>query len=581
MPNQLFEDDVRKAGRDTAAAKAWAEANGKEWVPSQTLATPAPTSAPTAAPQGGTYEQGFETLRGQPPPNAVTQYGSIYPFNPSPAEKIGLRMLPAMGLPALGGAVAGGGILSQMAGQGVGMLANEGLNYATQPPEERPTLGGAALRTAVGVGAIGGLGYLANKFAPALGKGGEAIPKPVLPPEPTPAVPAGMRALPPTPTPTPVPERVPRSVATELGQTIKDKVDDVFSGLQEEVKIKSDEIRKVAQEVGDDSMVDVKPIIKRLKTFFGNPDEVATLNPSEDAARNELIRRAGEIEKEAALSGGRISLDRAYRALTKFGARGYEGSPEAKSEIVKAYKILRAELKEGVEQHIAKVAPGSAKIIKDANRIIHSKLTAAEDLDEFLTSDPAVVVSRLRNIPKAREALTGLDKVFGTNFTSTLDDYSAKVAEVEKLRKLIPEVNREAAKAARTTSKAISTENLAQEQAAKAISKIQSQEYLAHSKSVTERYEAAVKAADEAKARAMKAATIVSKLLGGAIGFSEGEKLGFPGSRWVGATAGYTLGAQMPKVAAHGIVKGSRLLAPIVYPTEVAINTPEPEDARE
>lgn len=541
------------------------------------MATPSPTaSSPTYS------EQGIEALRDSQqftaPPDANRGLLNLNYANvpPTALEKIGMRMAPTLALPAFGGAVAGGGILSQMLGQGTGMLANEGFSYLTQPPEERPSLGGALLRTGFGVGMIGAGGWVANKLSPAIGKGGAAIPEPA-PVAPQIATPGTTRPLPTPPIPTPVPGKVGREVATDIGQTIKDKIDDIFGGLQDEAKIKSAEIRKVVQEVGDDSMVDVRPIIQRLRTFFGDPKKVATLNPAEDAARAQLLKRAAEIEKEAALNGGRISLDRAYRAMTKFGARGYEGAPEAKSEISSAYRILRAELREGVEQHIAKVAPESAQIIKDANAAIHSKLTAAEDLDEFITSDPAVLVKRLQNLPKAKEALAKLDKVFGTKFTSAIDDYSAKVAEVERLRKAIPEANQAAQTAFRTTSKAVKTENAAQEAAAEAVNKVNRLQASATNRANQEAYKKAVQAADASKASAMKAANILSRILGAVVGYESGQEIGLPGSRWVGLMAGGALGPQIAPAVARGMVAGGRALPKIVYPTEVALSMAKPK----
>lgn len=565
MP-KIYEDDIRKAGLDPNKVRAEAEAEGVEWVPSQIMASP----------QGPQRRMGIDyDQTGWTPPAIQRGFINIDPSigPPTEMERFGMSLFPAFALPGLGGAIAGGGLGMQMLGQGLGMAANEAFDYFTQPPERKPTLGEAALRTGLGVGMIGGGGWVANKMFPAVGKGGAAIPPPQVGAPPSTVLPPTPRPLPNPPQPTAVPERVGREVATSLGQTIKDKVDDIFNGLQEETVAKGEEIAKISKEIGEESMVDVRPLINRLKTFFGDPEKVATLNPAEDAARNELERRAGEIGKEAALNGGRISLERAYKAMTKFGARGYEGSPQAKSEVAKAYKILRAELKEGVEQHISRVAPDSAKIVKEYNRIIHGKLSAAEDLDEFLTTDPAVVVKRLQSIPKAKEALTKLDEVFGTEFTKNLDEYAASVAEVERLRKAIPAANKAAERAFKTTSKAIQSENLAQASAAEAATKAAQKAHEMKSKAVMEQYDLAVKAADKAKERALKSASVVSRLLGGAIGYYFGKDFGFPGSPYMGAVTGFALGPKAAPAVARGLVTGGKAIPPLVYPTEIAISS--------
>lgn len=513
------------------------------------------------------------------------------------------RFALGAGLPLAGAAVAAPTVLGQAAGLGLGSLAAEGIDYAASLPEERPGWGGIvrpAINAAFGAGGT----YLASKFAPAYGPGGAAISEPqaptaypyrVPPPEPAaptsylyrvpevapvpsaevlPAVAPSARlapeiSLPEPPIPRPAPAKVGREVPVAVGQSIRNTVQKQLRTITPERQAKAAFIKKVSKQQmdGDLELFSVKPLIDRLKGYFG-PPERAIADDAKRLVRDKFTRLADDLENEVGAVGG-TTLDRVDDLLAELGTQGFPDVADPKlllrasDEARQAYRVIRKEF-HGQMQKMIETEFGAEEAAQMASRNakISQYLDSAEDVAAEISKRPEGFVNRALIDKELITKIDRMDQVHGTTLRQSVEEYRGLLANVERLRKEIPAANQAAAKDYEDSVAGLKLTHKESADAVNKFNRLTARGIEAEHRAAMEAYKEAVAAADKAKRKAILRARIVASAIGGTTGYFLGVPgVDFPGEQYAGAVAGAALGPLASGLAARTIVGGSRAVA--------------------
>lgn len=368
MP-KIYEDDIIKAGKDPNAARAWAQSNGVEWVPSGGGAL-----APT-----GNFEQGLSALRGSfnPANNARNPFINM---DPSIGKPTGMENFMVGAGPAIASAYLGGGLTesalggipklapyANAIGQGLGNAALEGLNYLTLPQNEKPTAWGAGLRSVAQTAIPLGFNKLGEAVAPLKQK----------------LAPLMSEILPPA-----------KEAMSKLGSSIKDVV---AKGLDETTGARLFKDAMLADMEREGIRLPTPPVIDALKQKFV------------PYAENEMKGLINGLEKASV--DGEISLPN-FQTLIRAASKQAR-TPAAKQ----AFGAFNEEFKNSVAGEIAKYPQGgpqmAQKFIESFNET-HSRLKIFEDMNKLVGSKQAINgVKNLIFDDTAKTKLAALDKAVG------------------------------------------------------------------------------------------------------------------------------------------------------------------------
>lgn len=375
MP-KLYEDDIRRAGIDPAKARAEAEAEGIEWVPSA-------VAQPAQSANFGLASQPLGEATGYPRPISPTPSPQVEAEN-----RQGLRLAGGLGLPMMftGPGVAGAAIGGAI-GTGLSELGDYTMSQASGHPEEAPSFGGASLRTAAQLAIPYGLGKFSEAVAPLAQKAMPTLSKlPKIATETLGKVGSGIKTI----------------TSKTLGETTAAKT------------AKDALLRDLEGKIPD---LPVDEFISRIQEKFL------------PFAKEEMAGLVDELQK-AAGSSGKISLIN-FQELVR-AARQSTHSPAARQ----AFKAFNDEFKESVANHIASNPNGGpvlAQEFLDLTEETWQRLHIAEQVQKQIGTKGAVgVAQRFITDEPARRALKALDEITGNTYTQQIEALAREAAVIEK-----------------------------------------------------------------------------------------------------------------------------------------------------
>lgn len=368
------------------------------------LATPAST-APVAPSSQYDQPTNFRALSDQMSQQAAATSNPLTYNAPPPTtmDKVVLGMGPAMATTALGGNLLKGAVpvasklapYAEAAGQGLGNMALEGFNYLTQPPEEKPTLTGATLRSAAQTAIPLGFGALAKGLAPLSQKL------------------------------TPMLSEIPaqsKEVLGKVGSAIKTVV---RKGLGETTAARITKDAMLADLEARGTRLPVAPIVQALKDKFV------------PYAESEMKGLIGGLQKAAEPLDNSISLPK-FQELVR-AAHNQARTPAAKS----AFNAFNEEFKTSVAQHIAEHAQGGqamAQQFLDTFGETTRRLGIFERMNKLVGDvsgnkpgrQAINVVKGLLYDDTAKQALKALDTEAGTKFLPQIEALAQESAAIER-----------------------------------------------------------------------------------------------------------------------------------------------------
>lgn len=297
----------------------------------------------------------------------------------NPQSRAATRFVAGVALPSIAAAPFTGGA-SILAGMG-GAAAAEGIDYATSPPEERPSLAGAATRVAAQGAIPAVLGRVGKTLAPLAEK-----------------------------IPTLIPKAAMESEAASIARNVVHKAQ-LFKATTTEEK---DLIDGIVQETTHYSpLIDAKDILQKL-------DEVKPMFRIKEAYE-EIV----DAVKVAAKDGnGNVALPELHAIL-----RRARQMATTKADW-KAIGLAKSELLDAMEEHISANHPLGAKagtLFRKLNNEIGTKLGVVEDAMDLFKNDPMKAITNIARSEDARYMIKALDHVAGTNFAPQIDALSQKV----------------------------------------------------------------------------------------------------------------------------------------------------------
>lgn len=353
------------------------------------VATHAAPPAKALSPEDTNWE-GLKQFYFKPPPGGLLNFGYARP--PTEAEKMGMSMFIGGSAAALGGAIAGPGLIPQALGQGGGTAFQEGFDYMTQPSATQPSPLGMGIRTAISAGAPLALGKLAESVAPLAQKM-----KPML------------SEIPP----------IAKETFGKVGSAIKTVV---RKGLGETTEARMAKDAMLADLEAKGARLPVEPVIQKLKEKF--------------------VPYAGEEMKglikglQDAASGDSISLPK-FQELIR-AARQQARTPAAKQ----AFSAFNEEFKNSVAQEIATNPMGGETMAQEFLSSFNetaSRLRIFEKMDKLVGNKQAINATKgLLFDDTSKAALKALDEEIGRatgspgTFLSQIEELAKTTSAIEK-----------------------------------------------------------------------------------------------------------------------------------------------------
>lgn len=288
----------------------------------------------------------------------------------NPKSRAGVRFATGVAGPAIGGAMGG-----TAGGVGGAMIA-EGVDALMSPPEERPSLSGAAAR----VGLQAAIPPVLNKAAQTLAPLTKQIPS-VLP----------KAAL--------------ESKAAAIARGVVHRAG-LFKSLTTEEKGVLDGI--VQETTKYSPLIDAKDLLAALEAkapIFGKDEFSTLLSAFKDAAK------AGN---------GTLSLPELHVIMRT--ARS-----QAKTRFAKqAIALVKKDVLDTMEQHITATHPKGATLgpmFRRLNNEIGTKLGIAEDAIDLIHTNPMRAIQHIAGNENALRTVQALDSVAGTNFAPQIRSF--------------------------------------------------------------------------------------------------------------------------------------------------------------
>jgi hypothetical protein len=296
----------------------------------------------------------------------------------NPKSRAGVRLVTGVALPSIAAAPFTGGA-SIAAGMG-GAAGAEGLDALMSPPEERPSLAGAAAR----VGAQGAvplaLGKVGKKLAPLAEKIPALLPKAVM-----------------------------EGKAASLMRNIMHK-SDLFKMTTTEEK---DILDGIVTEANNSSpLIDAADVLAKLKEhapIFGKENYNALIGTFEEAARE---------------GNGTLGLGEIQAILRKARSEAITRSDK------QAVNIAKGDLLDTMEKHISAVHPLGAHagaLFRRLNNEIGMKLGIAESAAALVRGNPVRAVMNIAQSRDAVNTLRAFDHVSGSTLAPELEALSGLI----------------------------------------------------------------------------------------------------------------------------------------------------------
>lgn len=296
----------------------------------------------------------------------------------NPKSRAGVRLTTGIALPTIAAAPFTGGA-SIAAGMG-GAAVAEGLDALMSPPEERPTLAGAAARVGLQGAVPLALGKVGKKLAPLAEKIPEVLPKAVT-----------------------------ENRAASLMRNIMHK-SELFRLTTTEDKEILDGIVSEANHYSP--LVDAKDVLGKLsehKPIFGQGEYNNLVNTFKDAAKE---------------GNGTLGLGEIHAILRQARAQALTRADR------QAVDIAKNDLLDTMEQHIAAVHPlkeVAAKQFRRLNNEIGMKLGIAESAADLVKGNPLRAVMNISQNRDAIMTLRAFDAISGSSLAPELEALSGLV----------------------------------------------------------------------------------------------------------------------------------------------------------